>query len=92
MPYALIEAIGAITALSLIGTFALVGMKMRMTHKENLAKGGGEDMDRLVEAVDVLSEQVEQLTAENAEIQERLDFTERLLANPRQEVESPTPT
>jgi hypothetical protein len=41
---------------------------------------GGEDMDRLREAVQDLQLEMDAVRGELAEVQERLDFTERLLA------------
>lgn len=93
MPYAVIEALSVLTGLGLVGSFVLIGFRMRMRHKENLAgRADHDEVDRLADAVEALTEQVEHLTGETADLQDRLDFAERLLAKPRTEVESPSPT
>ena len=48
------------------------------------------EVDRLADAVDSLTDQVERLTIETADLQDRVDFAERVLAPP-QEVREPTP-
>ena len=93
MPYAVVEALSALTAVGLIGTFVLLGMRMRMRHKETLAGSAGrEELDRLADSVDHLNDQVEQLSADTTELQERLDFAERLLTAPEEPAATPTPT
>jgi hypothetical protein len=93
MPFAVIEALSALTAVTLIGSFILIGMKMRWKHKETqLGSAGRDEIDRLTEAVDTLGDQVEHLTTETADLHERLDFAERLLTKPAETEPSSTPT
>lgn len=92
MPYAVIEALSALTAVGLIGSFVLIGLRMRWKHKEHqLGSAGGEEIERLADAVEVLTEQVEHLSSETADLQERLDFAERLLTKPAEPEPSTTP-
>ena len=81
------EGIMAVTAMLGIGTFILVGMKMRFDHKARMLQQpkDSEDVERLVDAVDSMFEQTRALRDEISELQERLDFHERMLTRPRDE-------
>ena len=46
----------------------------------------------LAEAVELLGDQVDQLGADTTELQERLDFAERMLTAPPETAAPPTPT
>lgn len=81
MPPQAIEGIMAVLSIGMIGTFILTGIRMRLKHKENLARVSDPDLERLVDAVETLADQVRVLTEDTAELQERLDFTERLLTS-----------
>ena len=78
----MIEAMGAITALLGIGTMILIGMKMRLNAKVQLQQGkGSEDIDRLADLVEGLHDEVRGVREDVAELQERVDFAERLLSS-----------
>ena len=81
MPIQAIEGLMAVISLSLIGSFVLIGIRMRLKHKETLARASEPELERLVDAVETLADQVRVLTEDTAELQERVDFTERLLTN-----------
>ncbi len=82
MPPEIIEAIGPVLAIISIGTMILVGMKMRLSAKVQLQQGSkSEDVERLADVVDGLHEEVRMLREEYAELQERMDFAERMLSS-----------
>lgn len=64
-----------------VGTFTLLGMRMWLRHRiERQRMAGSEDVDRMVDAIDRLHEQIQAMREEMGELQERVDFAERLLA------------
>ena len=67
------------------GIFTLIGMKMRYSHMEDTRVSGGEEVEQLANAMDNLSAEVELLRTEHLELNERVDFTERLLERPKTE-------
>lgn len=84
MPPEAWEAIAAFGGLTSIGIVVLVGMKMRWSHKMQLLRSkGGDGLERLEESVEALGDEVRALREENAELNERVDFTERLLSQGR---------
>jgi hypothetical protein len=84
MPPEAIDAIGACTAMISFGIFVLVGMKMRFNHKLRLReREGGETAERLTEVVEQLHDEVRLMRQEFGELQERVDFTERMLSQGR---------
>lgn len=62
------------------GTFILVGLKGWSNHKIRMLKATGGDQDRLVEAVEQLQDELGAMREDLTELNERVDFTERLLA------------
>ena len=81
MPTELIDVIAPVMVLTTIGTIFLIGMKMRLSAKVQLQQGSkSEDVERLADAVDGLHEEVRMLREEYAELHERMDFAERMLA------------
>ncbi len=81
MPPQIIDVIPAVMVLTTLGTIFLVGMKIRLGAKLQLQKGSkSEDVERLADAVDGLHEEVRMLREEYTELQERMDFTERMLS------------
>ena len=67
------------------GIFTLIGLKMRYSHMEDTRLGGSsqQEVEHLADAVDNLRSEVELLRTEFVEINERMDFTERLLERPK---------
>ncbi len=78
----IIEPIMAICATIALGTFTLIGMKMRYQHKARMMEQpkNSENMERLADAMDSVYEQTRALRDDVSELQERLDFHERLLS------------
>jgi hypothetical protein len=73
----LVGVIGATSA----GVIILIGLKMRFNHKFRMReRPGGEDTERLTEAVDQLHDEVRLMREEFADLHERVDFTERMLS------------
>lgn len=59
----------------------LLGWRMWLRSKtERLKLAGRDDIERLIEAVDALHERVHVVQDEMSELNERVDFAERLLA------------
>ena len=87
MPPELAESIGPVLAMISIGTFVLIAMKMRYAFKARQLESPkrSDDFERLTEALDGLYEQTRTLHEELVELQERLDFHERLLTGPKEE-------
>ena len=83
----IIEPIMAVFGMLSIGTLVLIGMKMRYQHKARMLEQpkGREDMERLVDAMDSIYEQSRALREDISELQERLDFHERLLTKGKEE-------
>lgn len=93
MPMEAVEGLMALLSMGMIGGFVLAAIRMRLKHKENLARGADPEIERLADAVDALTDQVRLLTEDTAELQERLDFTERLLTSRKEgEERAHTPT
>lgn len=61
-----------------IGGIPLVGQNLKYRHLEN--QPGGSDTGELTDAMASLNENVSRLEAQVADLAERLDFNERLLA------------
>lgn len=69
-----------------LGTMALIGFKLWLDAKTaRLTGGGGEDVKRLTESVDRLDEQFRVLQDHLTDLDERLEFTERVLARSAQD-------
>ncbi len=87
MPPEIFEGVMAIFAMLSIGGIVLAGMKMQYHYKSKMLDQpkNTEDVERLVDAMDSMYEQTRSLREEIAELQERLDFHERMLARPREE-------
>lgn len=79
------EGLMAVSAMLGIGTFVLIGMKMRFDHKAKMLQQpkGAEEVERLADAMDSMYEQTRALREDIGELQERLDFHERLLTRPK---------
>jgi hypothetical protein len=73
----LVGVIGATSA----GIIVLIGLKMRFDHKFRMReRPGGDDAGRITEAVEQLHDEVRLMREEFADLQERVDFTERVLS------------
>jgi hypothetical protein len=75
-----------------IGGMVLIGMKLRYQHLQRLKQGGSspEEVQRLTEAVNSLRDEILIMREEVLSINDRVEFTERLLERPRAETKSET--
>ncbi len=73
--------VGAI--LVILGGIGMVGLKIWSNHKLKMREAPGGGNERLTEAVQQLHDQVGSMREDVAELQERADFTERVLAEVR---------
>ncbi len=75
-----------------IGGMVLIGMKLRYQHLQRLKQGGSspEEVERLTEAVDSLHDEIRIMREEVLSINDRVEFTERLLERPKGEAKSKT--
>lgn len=73
-----------------IGGMVLIGMKLRYQHLQRLKQAGSspEEVERLTEAVDSLRDEIRIMREEVLSINDRVEFTERLLERPRAEAKS----
>ena len=60
------------------GVFTLIAMKIRYRHLDDIRASGGEQLE-----VEHLADTVESLRAEVERLNERVEFTERLLERPK---------
>ena len=81
MPPEILELIGPLVAITTIGTMILIGMKMRLTARaQGSSRIDRDELSRLGDAVEGLHEEVRVMRDEFAEVQDRVDFAERLLS------------
>ena len=82
MPPDVVDAIAPLIALLGVGTMILIGLKLRYNHlrQTRLERGGREEIAQLAEDVTALREDVQVLRQDVNEMYERLEFTERVLA------------
>jgi len=79
-----LETIAIITSFFGAGTFLLIGLKMFLTYRSNrLSNAGGEQLHQLADTVEDLRRDLADTRAELADVHERVDFAERLLARTR---------
>jgi hypothetical protein len=85
MPPEILEPIAAVTTLVALGGLVLVGMKMRYTHLQRTRLGSiaPEDVERLGKDVDALRQELQHVREEVLELNDRVEFTERLLERPK---------
>ena len=72
-----------IPILGILGGFGLVGLKIWTNHKLKMRETPDGDSERLTEAVQQLHDEFGSMREEVAELHERMDFTERILAEAR---------
>ncbi len=74
-----------IPIIALSGGTILIAMKMRYSHiqETRISRGGDEEVERLAETVDSLRTEIALLHDEFHQLNERVDFTERLLERPK---------
>ncbi|UCC48420.1 MAG: hypothetical protein JSV41_13320 [Gemmatimonadota bacterium] len=81
----LLEIITPPLAILTFGGLFLIGMKIRYSHIQRTRLGGAahQDVERLTAAVDTLQDQLRVMRDEILHLNERVEFTERLLERPR---------
>jgi len=84
MPPDVAGALVAVLGVVSVGTLVLIGMRMRFMHKIE-SRNKPDELEQINDALDVLHEDNRSLREDVAELQERLDFHERLLTQPRDE-------
>jgi hypothetical protein len=67
-----------------VGILVLVGMRIRFTHKMQ-GQNRTNEFEQITDVLDALQEQTHLLREDVSELQERLDFHDRLLTQPRHE-------
>ena len=91
----LAETIAPFIAIIGVGSMVLVGMKLRYNYKARIAErtGSSGDVDRIANAVGDLIDDVHSLREGLADLNERLEFAERMLtqgkANALEKVDTP---
>ncbi|NIN71109.1 MAG: hypothetical protein GTO46_04055 [Gemmatimonadetes bacterium] len=85
-----LELLAPVLAFISIGGMVLIGMKLRYTHKERTALGGTSQkaVEQLTDTVKALHEQVQLLRDGYLELNERVEFAERLLERPKSDSEA----
>lgn len=92
----LAETIAPLIAMIGVGSMVLIGMKLRYNYKARIAEqtGSSGDVDRITNAVGDLIDEVQSLREGLADLNERMEFTERMLtqgrANDLGKVETPS--
>ena len=81
----ILEFLAPVVGVIGLGIIILIGMKMRFTHLQRTRVSGSapQEVERLADAVDNLRAEVGLLRDEFLELNERVDFTERLLERPK---------
>jgi hypothetical protein len=72
-----------IPLLGVLGAIALLGFRMRFNHQLKMREPPGGDTERLVEAMHQLHDETGSMREDIAELQERMDFAERMLSEVR---------
>jgi hypothetical protein len=86
------KLIAPVIALLGLGSFVLIGMKLRYNHlRDTKHATGREELDRLIRAVELLHDDMRVMRDDIVELGERVDFAERVLAHGRSEDEAPRP-
>jgi len=86
MGQAELEVIAALIGGLGSGVLVLIGLKMFLSHRaRRMGSGGGEQLHQLADVVDELRRDVADTRVELTDVQERLDFAERLLTKARDE-------
>jgi uncharacterized protein YlxW (UPF0749 family) len=68
---------------AIIGFFSLMGLKTWSNHQLKMRERSGGGDERLTEAVQQLYDEVSSMRDDLAELNERVDFTERMLSDVR---------
>ncbi|UCG85395.1 MAG: hypothetical protein JSW71_15870 [Gemmatimonadota bacterium] len=88
MPPDIAGGLVAVLGVVSIGTLVLIGMRMRFIHKMQ-SRDKTDEIEQVSDALDALHEQTRLLREDLSELQERMDFHERLLTQPRHRADTP---
>jgi hypothetical protein len=88
MPPDVLGGLVAVLGVVSIGTMVLIGMRMRFIHKMQ-SRDKPHELDQVNDALDDLYEQARGLREDVSQLQERMDFHERLLTQGREQVDTP---
>lgn len=81
MPPEVLEYVAPLIGFFAFGTFSLIALRMWFTYRSHrLGNVPPAEMERLTSAVEDLRTQLDAMRDENAELHERMDFAERVLA------------
>ena len=85
MPPEVLETIGAFIGLFGIGSMVLIGMKLRYNYLLQKGRGGvsEKEVERLNESVEALRGEIAILRDGYLELNDRVEFAERLLEKPK---------
>ena len=92
----LADTLAPLIAIIGVGSMVLIGMKLRNNHSARIAErtNPSEDVDRLANAVGDLLDEVHALREGLADLNERTEFTERMLTqgkvNEFEKIETPS--
>ncbi|MGD2154206.1 MAG: hypothetical protein PVG79_13125 [Gemmatimonadales bacterium] len=80
-----VEVLAPVLAFISIGGMILIGMKLRYDHRERTALGGSsrQEVEQLTDTVKALRDEVQVLHDGYLELNERVEFAERLLERPK---------
>lgn len=80
-----VELLAPVFAFISIGGMILIGMKLRYAHKERTALGGTsqKEIEHLTDTVRALRDEVQVLRDGFLELNDRVEFAERLLERPK---------
>lgn len=88
MPPDVLGGLVAVLGVVSVGTMVLIGMRMRFIHKMQ-SRDKNHELDQVNDALDDLYEQARGLREDVSQLQERMDFHERLLTQGRERVDTP---
>lgn len=80
-----VEALAIVTTVLGGGTFLLITIRMFLNYRLRRLGGGGDQIAELSDAVQDLRRDLAETRADLADMHERIDFAERLLAQARDE-------
>jgi hypothetical protein len=85
-----VEILAPVLAFISIGGMILIGMRIRYSHKERTALGGTSprEVEQLTDTVKALRDEVQVLRDGFLELNDRVEFAERLLERPKGKTET----
>jgi hypothetical protein len=88
----IVNDIAPVVAFIAFGFFVLTGMKLWLSHRRAMRQeASSPELDQVLEEVAALREELRTMRGGLVELEERMDFTERVLAKPKEEAPAPHP-